>query len=66
MAEGRPITELLADAALTRNICRQMCADDGIDPDGVMTVAYGREFKNYEYHTANVNAVLRALKAIAS
>lgn len=36
------------------------------EPDEVMTVYLGREIKNWEYHVANVNAVLRAMKAIAS
>lgn len=60
------LPELLAEADLVRKICRQMCVHDEIDPDGLMAKAYGRDFKNYEYHVANVNAVLRALKAIAS
>jgi len=62
----RTLPELLAEADLARRVCRQMCADDGVDPDGIWVEAYGREFKNYEHHAANVNAVLRALKAIAS
>ena len=66
MPEPRSLTELLAEADLVRKVCRQMCADDGVDPDGVWVEAYGREFKNYESHAANVNAVLRALKAMAS
>jgi hypothetical protein len=43
-----------------------MCADDGVDPDGLWVEAYGKEFRNYEHHSANVHAVLRAMKAIAS
>lgn len=66
MAEAKPLPALLADAELVRKVCRQMCADDGVDPDGVWVEAYGKEFKNYESHAANVNAVLRALKAMAS
>jgi hypothetical protein len=66
MAEPKPLPELLTDAELVRKVCRQMCIDDGIDPDAVWIVAYGKEFKNHEHHSANVFAVLRALKAIAS
>lgn len=65
MADTRSLAELLADAEGTRQICRQMCVHDGIDPDAVMTVAYGRELKNHEYHVANVAAVLRAIKDLA-
>ncbi len=61
-----PLERLLHEAANVRKICRQMCLDDGVEPDEIMTVAYGKEFKNWEYHVANVNAVLRAMKAIAS
>ncbi len=61
-----PLERLLHEAATVRKICRQMCLDDGVEPDEIMTVAYGKEFKNWEYHVANVNAVLRAMKAIAS
>lgn len=66
MNDPQPLSALLADAALNRKIARQMCIDDGIDPDGIWVEAYyGQEFKNYEQHSANVNAVLRAMKRIA-
>ena len=67
MAEGRPLIELLAEADLHRRICRQMCIDDGIEPDENMGLSppYHR-LHNWEYHVANVNAVLRAMKTIAS
>ena len=60
------LPELLKDAELVRKICRQMCIDDGVDPERGWVEAYGKTFKNWEHHVANVNAVLRALKAIAS
>jgi hypothetical protein len=66
MSDERTLPELLVEAELVRRVCRQMCVDDGVEPDEVWVEAYGREFKNYEHHTANVTAVLRALKAIAS
>lgn len=66
MSESRTLSELLAEADLVRRVCRQMCVDDGVDPDGPWVEYLGREFRNYEHHSANVFAVLRALKAIAS
>jgi hypothetical protein len=66
MPEGRPLPELLKEAELIVKVCRQMCADDGVDPDGIWVEAYGKKFKNHEHHSANVHAVLRALKAIAT
>jgi hypothetical protein len=61
----KTLPELLAEASIVRQICRQMCVDDGVDPDGIWVEAYGKEFKNHEHHSPNVHAVLRALKAIA-
>ena len=65
-AANKTLPELLAEAALVRKICRQMCIDDGVDPDDIWVEAYGKQFRNYESHSANVRAVLRAMKAIAS
>lgn len=62
----KTLPELLAEADLVRRICRQMCIDDGIDPDGLWVEYLGRAFRNHEHHAADVFAVLRALKAIAS
>ena len=62
----KTLPELLAEAELVRKVCRQMCIDDGVDPDDIWVEAYGKQFRNYESHGACVNAVLRALKAIAS
>ncbi len=66
MSEYKSLPELLAEADLIRRVCRQMCVDDGVDPDGLWVEAYGKEFKNHEHHSANVFAVLRALKGVAA
>ncbi len=67
MPEARPLPELLAEADLHRRICKQMCVYDNIDPDASMGLEppYDK-LRNWEYHSANVNAVLRALHAISS
>lgn len=65
MADTLP--RLLQEADLVRRICRQMCIYDDVDPDESMGLEPPYErFVNWEYHVANVNAVLRALRDISS
>lgn len=67
VSDRRSLSELLAEADLVRKICRQMCVYDGVDPDASMGLeAPYDKLKNWEHHSADVNAVLRAMKAIAS
>jgi hypothetical protein len=63
-SKTRSLDALLDDAKIVRKICRQMCAHDEIDPDEPLPENPG--FKNWELHVADVNAVLRAIRAIAS
>jgi hypothetical protein len=66
MAEAVPLTQLLADAALVRKLCIKMCEFDGVDPDEIVAEIGSQKFRAYETYAADVNAVLRALKAMSS
>jgi hypothetical protein len=67
MPEGKPLSELLSEDDLRRRICREMCRYDGVDPDESLNLdpPYDK-FCNWELRVADVSAVLRAMKAIAS
>jgi hypothetical protein len=64
MQTYKTLPELLSDANLIRKVARQMCLNDGVNPDET-TPYHGKIFHNYEHHTTTVFAVLKALKTIA-